>query len=155
MSRNTSLQNEFANDPEGHGYAGMTDQQRYDKLTLKDIPTLIPITSEYTSAYLETIGKWNQMNILSIIDQSANPPEPVNSTAFHMTLVLRTFEQFDMNNATQNQIYTNLVNSLVSNNIITQQQGDDLLSAGDSFESRDTEINVPNVTIGEVSQARI
>ena len=153
-NRNVDLQTEFTTDPLGYGYSGMTDQQRYDKLALEDIAILLPIESVIIKAQLEFINKWNQMNQLAVIDQSQTPPVPRNDTAFHSVLVIGSFDSFDMDNTQQNQILTNLMVALVSNNILTQAEADAILANGDSFESRDTQINVPNVTIGEVEDAR-
>jgi len=155
MNRNLALQDEFENDPNGYGYLSMNDQQRYDRLILEDIPILIPIASIATSGYLESINKWNQMNQLSVIDQSQTPPVPRLDAAFHMTLVLGTFDSFDMNDPVQNTVFTNLMNAMVSNNVLTQAEADDILAFGDSLISRDTEIGVDNVKIGEIEQARV
>jgi len=135
-------------------YSAMTDQQRYDSLKLEDIPVLIPITSQSIMLYFESIDKWNTMNQLSIVDQSQTPPEPRNDTAYHTRLVLVTFTEFDMNNPTASQVLNDLLTDLVSQSIITQQDMDNILAMGDSFISRDTEIGVPDVAIGEVEQAR-
>jgi len=153
-NRNVDLNNEFTDDPLGYGYLGMTDQQRYDTLVLEDLAIFIPIQSEIIIAQLEYINKWSQMNQLAVIDQSKTPPVPRNDTAYHSVLVMNSFSSFDMEDVHQNQILTNLMAALVSNNILTQAEADAILANGDSFESRDTQINVPNVTIGEVEDAR-
>jgi len=153
-NRHIRLKDEFTNDPEGIGYSGMTDQQRYDSLVLEDIAIKTAIPSESVKFHLEMINKWAQMGELSVVDQSQTPPVPRNSTAFHTVLVLNTFEQFDMAVANQAQVFNNLMNALVSNSILTQQEADDILAEGDDFTSRDSVINVANVTIGEIEGAR-
>ena len=59
------------------------------------------------------------MNQLSVVDQNQTPPIPRNETAYHMTLVLGTFDSFDMNDPTQNSVFTNLMTALVNQNILT------------------------------------
>ena len=128
-------------------YSSMTDQQRLDSLQLEDIQQEGTIQSIAIAAKLELEGKWALMN-----DLDGN--EPYYDTAFHTTLLINTFEQFDMSIDDQVVVYTNLINALVNNGILTQAQVDEITATGYYNISRDTVIGVPNSTIGEVMQAR-
>ena len=148
MNRNVALQEEFTNDPEGYGYSSMNDQARHDKLVLEDIVSTGSIQSITIAAKLELENKWVSMNDL-------DGTEAYYDTAYHTVLTIDTFDTFDMNIPDQALVYTRLVDALVNNNILTQAQVDEITATGYSMISRDTVIGVDNVSLWEVTEARI
>jgi len=128
-------------------YTALDDSARLASLHVEDITLAGSINSLTIAAKLELENKWASMNDLE-------GTEPYYDTAFHTTLVINTFESFDMNDTDQNLVYTRLVNALVNNNILTQEQVDEITATGYSLISRDTEIGVSDSSLWEVEQAR-
>ena len=128
-------------------YSAMSDQERLDSLHVEDITVTGSIQSITIAAKLELENKWALMNDL-------DGSEPYYDTAFHTTLLISTFDDFDMNIADQALVYTRLIDALVSDNVLTQAQVDEITATGYSLISRDTEIGVPNSTLGEITAAR-
>ena len=128
-------------------YSAMTDQQRLDSLHVEDITVTGSIQSITIAAKLELENKWALMNDL-------DGSEPYYDTAFHTTLLIKTFDSFDMTIDDQALVYTRLINALVTDNILTQAQVDEITATQYTYISRDTEIGVSNSTLWEVEQAR-
>ena len=128
-------------------YLAMTDQQRLDSLHVEDITVTGSIQSITIAAKLELENKWVLMNDL-------DGTEPYYDTAYHTVLVINTFDSFDMNNTDQALVYTRLINALVTDNVLTQAQVDEITETQYTYISRDTEIGVSNSTLWEVEQAR-
>jgi len=128
-------------------YSAMTDQQRLDSLHVEDIEQQGSIQSITIAAKLELENKWALMNDL-------DGTENYYDDAYHAVLVINTFDSFDMSIADHVTVYTRLVNALVSNNILTQAQVDEITATGYYMISRDREIGAPNSTIGQIAEAR-
>lgn len=146
-NRFIALQDEFANDPNGYGYSGMTDQQRYDRLILEDINQAGTIKTITIAAKLELEDAWVLVNNL-------DGTEPYYDDAYHVVLVLNTFESFDMSIPDHVTVYLKIIALIVNNSVLTQAQADEITATGYYNISRDTEIGVSSVRIGEVEQAR-
>ena len=128
-------------------YSAMTDQERLDSLHVEDIEQDGTIQSITIAAKLELENKWALMNDL-------DGTENYYDDAYHAVLVINTFDSFDMSIADQVTVYNRLVDALVVNNILTQEQVEEITATGYYMISRDTQIGVPDSTIGQIAEAR-
>lgn len=123
-------------------YSALTDEERFASLQVADIPAKGSISTHNIQIYFEFIDKLYTIRT------------HVSDEAKHVTMVFDQFESFDMSDANQEAVLTNILQDVVTAGVITQTDMDTIIDYGDILIDRLTELGISSTNINDVARAR-
>jgi len=146
-----ALKTEITTDPLGRGYATMTNVEVAASLNAVDRPG--PVPAKDVVKALQIAGKWAEIERVANGLGTAAPDATIKA-ALTITSAVRTFEDFDLSDATVAATVNAALDALVAVTLISSADKAIVLALQNNRQSRAQELGLWAVTAADVKSAR-
>jgi hypothetical protein len=143
---------ELADDPEGLGYAAMSDAQAADALNAPNRPGRKPVPASDVRRYVLLNGLWPGLQALSA--SGTDPVQRGTAMTILQTLAPNSFDSIRMNDPAIRGAVTQMLQTMVDAGVMAAAHRDAMVALGDAPVSRAEELGLPAVHHIDVAEAR-
>jgi hypothetical protein len=153
MTTIDTLRMELADDPEGIGYASMSDPQAADAINACNRPTRGTVLASDVRRFVLLNGIWPR--IASAAQSSPDPTVQGTAVTILQTLAPNSFDEIRMGDPAVFAAVSQMLDTMVTAGIMTDAQRIAMIALGDTHTSRAAELGLPNIHHLDVAESRL
>lgn len=152
MTTIDTLRLELADDPEGIGYASMSDPEAADAINARNRPTRGTVPASDVRRYVLLNGIWPR--IAAAAQSSPDPTVQGTAVTILQTLAPNSFDEIRMGDPAVFGAVSQMLNTMVTAGIMTDAQRLAMIALGNVSVSRASELGMPHIHHTDVGMAR-